>query len=320
MNEVQRETHLVLGASGSSGYWVIEALKGKKKRIVAVSRTRNYEGIETRSADMLLPDQVELALAGATHVYICIGVPYSTKMWNAQWPVIMKNVIHGCEKIGARVIFLDNIYMYGPAPLPLNFSEETSQYPIAKKGRVRKAISDMLLEAHREGRVKAVLGRSADFYGPKTANTPLYTSFLENMLKGKSPGWLGSPGKKHTYSYTPDNGRALVELALDNDSYGQAWHLPVSKVTTIEEITSIINAKLGSNFTVSFLPKGMKRVLAWFIPLLREINDVGYMFEQDYVMDAGKFRTRYPHFEVTDLDHGIEAMIRDFTSSDSYGR
>jgi hypothetical protein len=71
----------------------------------------------------------------------------------------------------------------------------------------------MLLNAHKNGRVKAI-------------DSQFYIVFLERMMQGKAPQWLGKPKIKHTYAYTIDNGKALVPLALDESTFGQTWHLP----------------------------------------------------------------------------------------------
>jgi nucleoside-diphosphate-sugar epimerase len=306
-----KELHVVLGASGTTGYWVIQALQSMNKTFAAVSRSKTYKDIENRQGNLLDPLEAREVLRGASHVYLCVGVPYNRKLWETQWPIIMSNVIDACAEIGARIIFLDNIYMYGPHPLPVKFDENMSQRPTSKKGKIRKLISDMLLDAHRSGKVKAVIGRSADFYGPKTTYTPLYTSFLENILQGKNPGWLGKAHTKHTYSYSPDNGRALVTLALEDSCYGEAWHLPVSAPWTIEEILELINVELGTGFELKFLGQGMQAFLSLFIPILREVRDVGYMFTEDYVMSADKFLSKFPDFEVTRFEEGMKEMIRD---------
>jgi nucleoside-diphosphate-sugar epimerase len=64
----------------------------------------------------------------------------------------MQSVISACEKAKARLIFFDNVYMYGPAPPKVPFDETHIQSPISKKGIVRKKIAGMLLESHNAGR------------------------------------------------------------------------------------------------------------------------------------------------------------------------
>jgi len=170
----------------------------------------------------------------------------------------------------------------------------------------------MLLNAHESGRVKAVIGRSADFYGPNVINSPLYISFIERMLMGKAPQSLGKKNIKHTYSYTKDNGRALVQLALDDSTYGQEWHLPVSRAMTIDEIVVEINRVMNTNFKATLIPRVMLKIMGIFIPNIKEVNEMLYQSDFTYIMNDEKFRIHFPDFKVTDFEIGIKEMINSF--------
>lgn len=118
-----------------------------------------------------------------------------------------------CARTGTNIVYLDNVYLYGPAPLSVPFDETTPRMPPSRKGRARKAAVEIVMDAHRAGRVRATVGRAADFYGPGAVHSPFYISFLKNMLKGKAPQVAMPEGPRHSYAYTADVGRALVTLA-----------------------------------------------------------------------------------------------------------
>jgi len=303
------QLHTVLGGSGAVGFAVVEELKRRNLKIRVVERTKDVPGFDTVHADLMDPVQTVKALEGSTHVYLCIGITYNHKIWQEQWPVVMKNVIDACSVTNAKLVFLDNNYMYGPAPLRSPFDETHPQDPPSKKGTVRKAIADKLLDAHRSGRVKALIGRSADFYGPKAKSSLFYISFLENMLKGKDPQWLSSPSTRHTYAYTPDIGRALVALALEDDTYGQVWHLPAGDPVLPREVTEIYSKVLGRTFQLKYMPQILLNFLPLFVPILREVKEMSYQFNNDYVMSWVKFKNRFPDFQVTDYEAGIHETV-----------
>lgn len=312
MSKMNDDLHVVLGASGVVGKAIISELKEKNLRIRAVGRTKNVDDVEMVNADLLDLNQIKNAIIGASHVYLCVGITYSTKEWEEKWPKIMKNVITACEAVKARLIFLDNVYMYGPSPLKIPFTELHKQDPPSQKGKVRKTIADMLMEAHKSGRIEAVIGRSADFYGPNVLSSPVYISFLEKMLKGKSPQSISSIKVKHTYSYTPDDGRALVALALDHSTYGQVWHLPVSDPVTMEELTAMYNKILGTDLKISMIPRPMINLLGIFIPPIKEFKEMLYQFDNPYIMNYDKFKHHFPGFRVTPLETGLREMVNSF--------
>lgn len=226
----------------------------------------------------------------------------------------MRNVINACIANHARLIFLDNVYMYGPAPLQQPFDESHPQQPESEKGKARKAALDLLKSAMDEGTVQAVIGRAADFYGPYATNSMLYVSFLERMLQGKAPQLLSPPDVPHTYTDTVDIGRALVTLALAEDTYGQTWHLPVNPPVTMEEITMIYNRLLGTSFKALMLPFWLQRLIGLFLPPLREVQEMNYQFRSPYVMSDRKFREQFPEFEATAYEEGLERMVQHFST------
>jgi nucleoside-diphosphate-sugar epimerase len=304
--------HTVLGASGAVGRTVVDELLDRGLPVRAVSRSMYRSGIATIPADLLQVEDAHRAIRGSSHVYLCVGLPYSAEVWKRDWPLLMRNVINACIANQARLIFLDNVYMYGPAPLDQPFDESHPQQPESEKGKARKATLDLLKSAMEKGTVQAVIGRAADFYGPYATNSMLYVSFLERMLKGKAPQLLSPPDVPHTYTDTVDVGRALVTLALAEDTYGQAWHLPVGPPVTMQEITEMYNRQLGTFRKARMIPFWLQRLIGMFVPPLREVREMNYQFRYPYVMSDRKFRERFPEFEVTAYEEGLERMVQDF--------
>lgn len=226
----------------------------------------------------------------------------------------MKNLIEACSKNEAKLIFFDNVYMYGPPPLPVPFAENCQQNPTTKKGRARKETVDLLLAARKAGKIKAIVGRSADFYGLRAVNSPFYISFLDRMLLGKAPQSMARAGIKHTYAYSEDNGRALVALALDDTAYGEVWHLPVGDPINTDKVVNIFNKNLGSSFKASYVPPFILNILGLIIRPLKEVTEMQYQFNTPYIMSFDKFKGKFPDFEVTSYDDGIKEMITSFKS------
>jgi nucleoside-diphosphate-sugar epimerase len=304
--------HTVLGASGAVGQAVIRELQARDLPVRAVSRSTVPEGIETMAADLRQEADVAKVVAGASHVYLCVGLSYSATVWEKEWPLVMRQVIAACAREGAVLVFLDNVYMYGPAPLRVPFTETHRQEPSSRKGKVRKAIADQLLDAVAKGEVQGVIGRAPDFLGAGAVNSIFYILFLERMLQGKAPQSTAVPNVVHTYADVADLGRALVALALDPVTHGQVWHLPVGEPITVEGMQAHFNAVLGTNYQVSFLPAILRRILAWFVPILREVNEMQYQFETPYIMSDAKFRAHFSDFQTPPYAETVAQMVAHF--------
>jgi nucleoside-diphosphate-sugar epimerase len=306
------ELHVVLGARGVSGLAILDELKRNNKNCRGVVRSGDIVGVSCTHANLLDKKETENATFSASHVYLCAGLQYSTKVWERDWPVVMENVISACEKSNSKLIFLDNIYMYGPIPLNVPFDESHPRSPSSKKGKVRKEISEMVVQAHKHNRIKAIVARAADFYGPNVTNCALYPSYIENIINNKNPQSLAKLKVRHTYSYIPDIAKALVLLASEESCYGEVWHLPVSEAITITETTILINKILKTNYQVSYLPSLMRKALSLFIPALAELSEMMYQFDYDYIMSYDKFKKKFPDFKETPMEEGLRNMLNSF--------
>ncbi|MCK0097288.1 NAD-dependent epimerase/dehydratase family protein [Yoonia sp. F2084L] len=297
--------HAVLGADGAIGRATTEAIAANGLDGKALTRA---------DADAMDANALTRVLSDADVVYHCVGLPYNSDLWTTGFPAISRALITACEKTGTRIVYLDNIYLYGPAPLPVPFDETTSRQPPSRKGAARKAAVEILMEAHRAGRVRATVGRAADFYGPGAVNSPFYISFLENMLRDKPPQVAMPEGPQHTYAYTKDIGCALVTLALDDAAYGEEFHLPVGQAVRVSDMAALFNEQLGTSHKVIHVPDLILRGLSVFKPLIREVHEMNYQYKSDYIMSDGKFRRRFPDFVPTSYRDGVAAMIRHFQS------
>ena len=80
----------------------------------------------------------------------------------------MANTIEACKRAGAKLLFFDNVYMYGKVDGPM--TEETPFNPCSKKGETRAAIATALIDEWKAGGLTAMIARAADFYGPGARN------------------------------------------------------------------------------------------------------------------------------------------------------
>jgi len=239
----------ILGAGGVIGREIARALPAYTQSIRLVNR--NPEAVNATDvlfpADLLQSKEVFRAVEGSETVYLAVGLPYERKIWEAHWPPLMRHVLAACEEFGARLVFFDNVYMYDPAHLA-PMTEETPWNPSSHKGKVRAEIARMVLDAAGSGRVQALIARSADFYGPGIQERSVLTeTVFKPLSEGKKAQWLGSARVPHSYTYTPDAGKATALLGNTPDAYGQVWHLPTaSNPMTGKEWVAAIAQALGA--------------------------------------------------------------------------
>ena len=302
----------ILGGGGAIGKALAKELKNYSNQIRIVSRTPQ----KVNSDDELLPadltdkDSVLRAVEGSSIVYLVAGIPYKLKTWQTQWPVIMRNVIAACQHHQASLVFFDNVYAYDARSIP-HMKEDSPVNPPSKKGAVRAAIAQMLLDGANRENLKAMIVRAADFYGPGISNSMLMETVYKNLKKGKAAYWMADPSKTHSFTYTPDAAKATALLGNTADAYNQVWHLPTSdEKLTGREWVRLFAKELGQKEKLSTVSKGLVKFLGLFNPLMKEMVEMMYQYDRDYYFDSSKFRTRFPTFRTTSYEEGVKEIVR----------
>ncbi|MCA2005497.1 MAG: NAD-dependent epimerase/dehydratase family protein, partial [Ignavibacterium sp.] len=285
----------ILGAGGGAGTEITRELSNYTKNIRVVSRNpkKVNETDQLMKADLTDPKQLDEAVKGSEIVYVTIAFPYSIKVWRELWPKFMKNLIDTCTKYKTKIVFVDNMYMYDPKYLS-DMTEETPINPASEKGKVRAEIANMLMNAVEKNKVEAIIARAPDFYGPNIIGSFLYQSVYLNLKKDKSPQWIGKLDVIHSYIFSKDIGKSVALLGNTPDTYNQVWHLPTTdkKLTNRQWIELMMNA-MNKQKKIQTLPDLMVSLLGVFIPILKELQDVGYQLKQDYFFNSSKFNKRF---------------------------
>jgi nucleoside-diphosphate-sugar epimerase len=297
--------HVVLGASGVIGRETVAALVGGGHEVSAVTRTARaaQDGATPVSADLLDRASALRAVKGAEVAYLTVGVPYSAKAWQRDWPPILANTIDACLAAGARLVYFDNVYAYGRVTAPM--TEATPIRPSSKKGELRAALLRMLEAAARERGLEYTIGRSADFYGPG-AGTSVFNGFaIDKVVAGKPLTWLFDASQPHSMTYTPDAGRALAVLGTDDRARGRSWHLPTAPALSGEEYLRLASGGALRHKTMS---AGMMRFGGLFVPVARETVEMAYQYTAPYVFESRAFEQTFG-MTPTPYEEGIAASL-----------
>ncbi|TAE61701.1 MAG: NAD-dependent epimerase/dehydratase family protein [Bacteroidetes bacterium] len=292
--------HTLLGANGIIATETAKALNGHTQRIRLVSRNPRKVNPtdETFSADLTDFPQTLAAVKGSEVVYLVPGIPYSTKTWQEQWPVVMKNTIKACKDSGAKLVFFDNVYIYGKVEGWM--TEETPFNPNSKKGEVRAKIARMLMDEMKAGSIEALIARSADFYGPNTVTSFFNAMVFDNLSKGKKAQWMVNDKVKHSFTYTPDAGKGTALLGTTPSAFNQVWHLPGDKnVLTGQELVALTAKAFGVDVGHSVLAKWMIAMAGLFNPLIKEAHEMLYQSEFEYLFDTSKFEKAFGNHATT---------------------
>jgi nucleoside-diphosphate-sugar epimerase len=235
-----------------------------------------------------------------------LNPPYNK--WPELFPRLQAGVLEGAASAGAKLIAMENLYMYGPTDgRPL--TEDLPYAPNTRKGTVRARMSQELMEAHRSGKVRVAIGRASDSFGPRVITSAAGEQVFGRAVEGKSAQVAGDPDQPHTYTYVPDIGRGLVILGEREEALGQVWHLPSPETVTTRRFVEMIFEEVGKPARVQAAPKILLRAIGLFNPPLRETIEMLYEFEEPFVVDASRFEREFGE-QATPLREAIQRTVR----------
>ncbi len=301
--------HIILGAGGSiSKVLINELLIDNQKIKLAARRSKTINGIQSEKADLLNFDEVNNLIEEFSIVYLVAGLTYSVKVWKEEWPKIMRNVVEACSAKNAKLIFFDNVYAYGKVNGTM--TEETPVNPSSKKGEVRAKLLEYLNSEIKNKNITALVARAADFYGPFSEGASIISiSVIDKLIKGKKAQWFCNAKVKHSFTYTGDCGKALYLLSKSESNFNQTWHMPTAKpAKTGEELIKIAAEKLNVKADYTVLKKWVFNLIGPFNPLIRELTEMLYQYEDDYIFDSSKFEKKFDYTPAS-YEQGIEETI-----------
>lgn len=304
----------ILGAGGSVSDELLKLLaaQGKAFRLVSRRGASAPGAAESVGADLADRDQTERAVAGSEIVFLLAGLKYDHKLWQEMWPRIMTNTIEACKRANAKLVFFDNVYMYGR--VIGRMTEETPFHPKSKKGEVRAKIATSLINEWKAGSLNAMIARAADFYGPGAKNGLPNVLVFEPLSKGQKPMCLVTDAAPHSYTYVPDAAGALVKLADCESAWNQTWHMPTTPdPPTGREFIEMAAREMGRTAKYRVLTRRMVRVVGWFNPVVREVYEMLYQNDSPYSFDSSKYQRAFGS-AGTPYPDGIRATAA------SYGR
>ncbi|HJT90153.1 MAG TPA: NAD-dependent epimerase/dehydratase family protein [Bryobacteraceae bacterium] len=299
----------ILGAGGAIGGALVPLLAARNEPVRLASRhPKAVEGAaEVMRADLSNFDDALRAVSGSRIAFLLAGLKYDLKVWSEMWPRIMRNTIEAAKRSGTRLVFFDNVYMYGKVEGAM--TEETPFRPSSQKGEIRAEIATMLLDEMRAGRLTALIARAADFYGPGARTGLPNVLIFDRFAKETNALWLLDDSVKHSFTYTPDAARSLALLAESETAWNQTWHVPTANDSpTGKQLIEMAAREFG-------LPprhRVFKRPMLWlagrFYPVIRELYEMAYQYESDYVFDSSKFQKAFP-FQPTSYAEGVRVCV-----------
>lgn len=298
--------NIVFG-TGPLGYAVADELLNKGKTVRMVNRSGKADlptGAKLIKADAEDRERTREICNNAKVVYHCAMPPYT--QWKELFPPLTTGIMEGAASANAKLIYADNLYMYGYSDTPLN--ENTPNNPFGSKGMVRAEMSADLLAAHKEGKVQVAIGRASDFYGPGVTASILGERVFKSALEGKTISMLGNIDVPHSYIYIKDFAKGLVTLGKEPNASGEVWHIPTAEALTTRELLHLIFNETKKTPKVQTTSPFITNLLSRFNHIIKELREVMPTYEKPYLVDHSKFQNVFG-YEATPHKEAIKETV-----------
>lgn len=301
--------HVVLG-TGAIGRAIMAELVKRGESIRMVNRSGRMEevpaGVEVVAADLYDQAKVKEVTHGAKVVYQAAQPSYNK--WPEKFPPLQNAVIEGLTDSGAKLVLVENLYMYGSTngtPMTENLPHNAH----TRKGKTRSEMSKTALAAHQAGKLKVAIGRGSDFFGPWGLPSTMGERIFYPLLQGRAAQVTGRADLPHTHTFTTDFGRALVILGERPEADGRAWHVPndMPRITQGELIRMFadqagVPAKMSSMGTLMMWMGGL------FVPEAKETVEMMYEFNQPFIVDSSEFEKTFD-MKATPMREAIKETV-----------
>jgi nucleoside-diphosphate-sugar epimerase len=299
--------HVVVGASGGTGGALVRELLRRGRRVRAVNRSGRMAvppEVEVRAADATDAAQMQEVCRGAGVVYNAVNVPFV--QWRESFPAAVDGVLAGAGAADARMVFVDDTWMYGRVDRPM--TEDLPYRPVSDKGVLRAWLAERVLAAHTSGRVRTVIGRAPELYGPAVESVLGRNVFGPAVGRGPAV-WVGAMDQPLGPMFIDDFAAGLADLGEHEAALGRAWHVPTPPPTTARAFLASLSGQAQRPLRVLRLGATAARALGLAWPVLREGAEVLYQFRQPHSVDATAYRTVIGPGRVTSYAEGIGATL-----------
>ncbi len=283
------KTALILGISGGFGGHVAAVLQQQGYRLRTLMRDPSrlppeLKGVEVYRGDAGDIEALRRAASGADILVYGVNSPYH--QWHKLVVPMLEVTSRVAEELGLLLLFPGNVYLYDPAEGP-DFDEQAPIHPPRPKGVLRQQMEGRLREATEKG-ARVIILRCGDFFGERSPS-----SWLGVLVKSDERRVvLRNPAERelpHTWAYLPDVARVAADLLERAETLEpfSTFHFPGYRIT-FSEIARAMEQASGRPVTVKRFPWWALRLAAPFVPFLRSLQEMRYLWQSELNLDGTK--------------------------------
>jgi nucleoside-diphosphate-sugar epimerase len=150
-----------------------------------------------------------------------------------------------------------------------------------------------LKELNDAGEIRATEVRGSDYIAASDQSR-MGDRVVPRLKEGKSVQLLGELDKLHTWTDPDDVANLMMAVAKAEIAWGSPWHVPSNGPMTQRHVIRDIALELGvKDPKVSSVPPLLEKLLGTFNPVIRELGNTAYQFNQPFIMSDERARKAF---------------------------
>ena len=134
-----------------------------------------------------------------------------------------------------------------------------------------------------------------------------------NAVKNKLIIWLVRSDIPHQFVYTPDAAKLMVSICLkENRPDFTLYNYGGFILSSVNALAQEIAKQTGGPSKVKNLPKFVMNLMGLFIPVMRELKENFYLFDNVVVLKDDKIKKDFPEFKQTSLETAVADTLEWF--------
>lgn len=308
----QFDKYLILGGTGSFGYAFTQEVLAQGQHATLLVRSLSkaqklfgdHPHLKFIEGDAFEANLIQKLGKDYDFILQALNVPY--QHWQEQMEPLVNYVITWAEEMDATILFPGNVYSYGLTTTGI--TEDSPERPISKKGKFRQQLEARLQGAAAQG-IRVINLRLPDFWGINVAHQGMAPLF-EGALRGKKMPWIINNQVPHQLVYNKDGAAAMFRLSQEQGLPNYAlFNFGGHTVPSMASFTTQLAEIAGTDAKPSVSPKWMLNILSLFVPIVKELKEMFYLYENNVYLDDSKLREMYPDLQLTPLPIAMKETL-----------
>ena len=304
----------VLGSNGHMGNAAMIAFRDAGWQVKGLGRAnrRPVPNTEFVAGDADMVAVVQAAIADADVVFHGLHLPYD--QWGqGRAERQLQVVLDAMGNSGKTLLFPGTIYNYRASDRTV--APGLRQSAEKPRGEIRMRLEAMLRAAAEAGKIRVIILRAGDFYGPGNRNDWYDAGMFMNFARG-TVYHMGDLKLRHSWAYLPDLARAFAVLAEQRQGFApfETFHFAGHWVNH-GQIMAAIQTALGRRLKVAPLPWWMLGAMGLINPVMRDIYRMRYLWLNEMeLVDPRLDALLGPGF-TTPLEDAVAATVTELVSA-----